>query len=153
MIYFHYNRTFSQREQGFYGAASAQSGVHLVKIPATGENTTVYPFFWSAVVKFTQSSDLDFKAEKTKENLAKYMHSGSGWTLTARNTLEQIQTTRRQLLYTHLKGTHPKEGYHQPEKWRRLLFQVGGIISPIQSGSWVEVSKSSHITQTMGKWA
>ncbi|VDI17590.1 Hypothetical predicted protein [Mytilus galloprovincialis] len=58
----------------------------LVKTdPATGENKYVTPYFRSAQAILTQSSDLeleiDFMMGKVKENMAKYMREGSGWTL------------------------------------------------------------------------
>ncbi|VDI33807.1 Hypothetical predicted protein [Mytilus galloprovincialis] len=67
--------------------------VELVKSnPATGENIYVYPTFRSYQVTITQSSDLDFEislvAEKVKENMAKYMRHGSGWTFGKIDQLE-----------------------------------------------------------------
>ena len=67
--------------------------MELVKTnPATGENIYVIPFFRSAVVTITQSSDLDFGisviTQKVRENLAKYMGDGSGWTF---GKIEQLE--------------------------------------------------------------
>ena len=59
--------------------------VELVKTnPATGENTYIIPYFRSKAATITQSTDLEleiaFMTEKVKENMAKYMREGSGWT-------------------------------------------------------------------------
>lgn len=52
--------------------------------PATGENIYVIPHFRSTLTTITESTDLEleiaFMVEKIKENMAKYMREGSGWT-------------------------------------------------------------------------
>ncbi|VDI43458.1 Hypothetical predicted protein [Mytilus galloprovincialis] len=59
--------------------------VEMVKTnPATGENIYVIPHFRSTLTTITESTDLEleiaFMVEKVKENMAKYMCEGSGWT-------------------------------------------------------------------------
>ena len=67
--------------------------VELVKThPATGENTYVVPYFRSAALTITSSTDLDFEIAvmvgKIMENISKYMREGSGWTF---GHIEQLE--------------------------------------------------------------
>ncbi|XP_063419676.1 uncharacterized protein LOC134704824 [Mytilus trossulus] len=67
--------------------------VEMVKTnPATGENIYVIPHFRSTLTTITESDDLEleiaFMMEKVKENMAKYMREGSGWTFSSVEKLE-----------------------------------------------------------------